>query len=137
MPYPKDEMTFKRLVVLGWQLRKLHLLESPKLTTPITTYPESGSDMVEPKYPKFEVAKETHDTESLSIGRVYINAKQYFGNVPEVAWQFYIGGYQPAQKWLKDRQGRTLTSEDLVHYQKIIVALAETNRIMGEIDVVV
>jgi hypothetical protein len=56
--------------------------------------------------------------------------------VPDLAWNFYIGGYQPAQKWLKDRKGRTLDFEDILHYQKIIKALAETDRIMGEIDVV-
>jgi len=70
-------------------------------------------------------------------GKVSINSEQYFGNVPEVAWNFYIGGYQPARKWLKARKGRALTNTDIEHYQKIIVALAETNRIMGEIDKVV
>lgn len=59
---------------------------------------------------------------------------QYFAQVPEVAWNFYIGGYQPAQKWLKDRKGRTLSMDDIFHYQKIIVALAETDRLMKEID---
>ena len=59
---------------------------------------------------------------------------QYFDKVPLVAWEFYIGGYQPAQKWLKDRKGRVLSFEDLHHYQKIIVALTETDRIMKEID---
>jgi hypothetical protein len=54
--------------------------------------------------------------------------------VPHVAWEFYIGGYQPAQKWLKDRHGRTLGFEDILHYQKIIVALTETQRLMQEID---
>jgi len=54
--------------------------------------------------------------------------------VPLVAWEFYIGGYQPAQKWLKDRRGRMLSIDDLVHYQKIIVALTETDRIMKAID---
>ena len=67
-------------------------------------------------------------------GKVYINDTQYFENVPETAWNFYIGGYQPAQKWLKDRKGRTLNFEDLMHYQKIIVALFETDRLMKEID---
>lgn len=51
-----------------------------------------------------------------------------------MAWEFYIGGYQPAQKWLKDRKDRELTFEDILHYQKIIVALNETERIMQEID---
>ena len=54
--------------------------------------------------------------------------------VKEVAWNFYIGGYQPAQKWLKDRKGRELSFDDILHYQKIIVALTETDRIMKEID---
>ncbi|MCC5980847.1 MAG: hypothetical protein JJU26_03910 [Oceanicaulis sp.] len=50
-----------------------------------------------------------------------------------MAWNFYIGGYQPAQKWLKDRKGRTLSFADIQHYQRIIKVLAETHRIMGEI----
>ncbi len=67
-------------------------------------------------------------------GKVWINDTQYFDNIPLVAWEFYIGGYQPAQKWLKDRKGRALKFEDILHYQKIIVALFETDRIMKAID---
>jgi predicted helicase len=67
-------------------------------------------------------------------GKVYINDTQYFDNVPEIAWNFYIGGYQPAQKWLKDRKDRKLEYDDILHYQKIIVALCETDRFMKEID---
>jgi hypothetical protein len=65
---------------------------------------------------------------------VWINDKQYFDGVPLSAWEFYIGGYQPAQKWLKDRCGRELSFDDILHYQKIIAALTETGRIMQEID---
>jgi hypothetical protein len=53
---------------------------------------------------------------------------------PQVAWEFYIGGYQPAQKWLKDRKERTLEFYDILHCQKIIVALSETDKLMKEID---
>lgn len=120
VPYPKDANTFKQLVSLGTELRKLHLLESPKVGQFITTYPVAGTDTVEKVVYK--------------DGKVFINAEQYFGNVPEIAWDFYIGGYQPAQKWLKDRKGRALTNEDIEHYQKIIVVLTETDRIMKEID---
>ena len=67
------------------------------------------------------------------IGRVLINPDQYFENVPAVAWEFHIGGYQPAQKWLKDRKGRALSFDDVMHYQKIIKILTETDRIMKEI----
>lgn len=118
--YPKDEDSFKKLVALGTELRLLHLLQSPKLNQFITTYPNDGSNIVEKL--------------NYKEGNVYINEEQYFGNVPEVAWNFYIGGYQPAQKWLKDRKGRTLENYELEHYQKIIVALIETHRLMREID---
>ena len=67
-------------------------------------------------------------------GRVYINETQYFDKVPQVAWEFYIGGYQPAQKWLKDRKDRKLEFDDILHYQKIIVALTETERLMRAVD---
>ena len=66
--------------------------------------------------------------------RVYINDAQYFDNVPELAWNFYIGGYQPAQKWLKDRKNRVLSYDDIAHYQKIIAILLETNKLMKELD---
>lgn len=77
-----------------------------------------------------------HPQEEGNLGKVFINETQYFENVPEVAWNFYIGGYQPAQKWLKDRKDRTLSYEDIFHYQKIIVALTETDRIMKELDAI-
>jgi predicted helicase len=120
VPYPKDKESFKKLVAFGAELRLLHLLETPKVNQFITTYPVAGSDTVERLVYKNE--------------KVIINDEQYFGNVPEVAWNFYIGGYQPAQKWLKYRKGRTLTNEDIEHYQKIIVSLTETDRIMKDID---
>jgi predicted helicase len=120
VPYPKDTKTFKKLAAFGAELRSLHLLESPKVNQFITTYPIAGSDTVEKL--------------AYKNGKIFINAEQYFGNVPEVVWNFYIGGYQPARKWLKDRKGRALKNADIEHYQKIIVALAETDRIMKEID---
>ena len=67
---------------------------------------------------------------------MYFNATEYFEGIPEIAWNFYIGGYQPAQKWLKDRKGRKLNYDAIQHYQKIIVALTETARIMKEIDMI-
>jgi len=66
--------------------------------------------------------------------KAWINDRQYFDNVPQIAWEFFIGGYQPAQKWLKDRKDRELSFEDILHYQKLIVALFETDRLMKAID---
>jgi predicted helicase len=120
VPYPKDKETFWQLVKLGGQIREIHLLESPTVEKYITQYLEDGDNIVtKPKY---------------QDGKVYINDTQYFDNVPQVAWEFYIGGYQPAQKWLKDRKDRKLEFDDIFHYQKIIVALSETNRIMNVIN---
>jgi len=120
VPYPRNAESFKKLVELGAELRLLHLLEAPKVNEFITTYPADGSNIVEKVIYK--------------DGKIFINSDQYFGNVPEQTWNFWIGGYQPAQKWLKDRKDRILTNEDIEHYQKIIVALVETQRIMEKID---
>lgn len=120
VPYPKDQVTFWELVKLGGELRQIHLLESPSVENYITQYRVGGDNLV--VKPHFK------------DGKVFINETQYYDNVPQIAWEFYIGGYQPAQKWLKDRKGRKLEIEEIMHYQKIIVALTETHRLMEVID---
>lgn len=123
VPYPEDKRTFWKLVKMGGELRQIHLLESQVVEKHITSYPVVSDNIISKV--KFDGDKK---------GKVWINEIQYFDNVPKVSWEFYIGGYQPAQKWLKDRKGRELSTEDVLHYQKIIVALSETDRIMKEID---
>jgi predicted helicase len=120
VPIPKDISTFWQLVKLGGEIRQAHLFECLTVEKFITKYQIDGNNIVTKI--KFQ------------DGKVYINDTQYFDNVPEVAWTFFIGGYQPAQKWLKDRKERTLDYDDILHYQKIIVALFETDRLMSEID---
>lgn len=131
VPAPQDREKFNQLIKLGKELRQIHLLEHPIVENYITQYPEDGDNVITRKLTKnnigYEAITETH-------GKVWINDNQYFDNVPLIAWEFYIGGYQPAQKWLKDRKDRELSFEDILHYQKIIVALSETDRIMKEID---
>jgi predicted helicase len=114
VPYPKDQDTFWELVKLGGEIRQIHLLESPVVEKHISKYPMTGDNIV---------GKLKYEN-----GNVFINETQYFEGVPEVAWNFYIGGYQPAQKWLKDRKDRELQIDDIRHYLKIIVALNETDR---------
>ena len=131
VPYPKDKETFWQLVKLGGEIRQIHLLESPKVEQYITEYPIDGDNVVvKPHYFPIPQNEKTGDLQ----GNVYINETQYFANVPLKAWEFYIVGYQPAQKWLKDRKDRKLEFDDILHYQKIIVALSETDRLMKEID---
>ncbi|MDI6049337.1 N-6 DNA methylase [Flavobacterium sp. XS2P24] len=141
VPFPTTLSGFRTLTALGAELRQIHLLESEVTEKYITQYPEDGDNIVgKPKYEQRNFVMEndtiTHNDTTEPMGRVYINDTQYFDNVPEVAWNFYIGGYQPAQKWLKDRKERELSFEDILHYQKIIVALSETSRIMKEIDTI-
>jgi hypothetical protein len=152
IPYPKDPETFHALAGHGAALRGLHLMESPVLDKLITTYPIPGDhEVVKPRFEKHpspqpsprgegEKTSPSGEVETQSVsgegqtGKVFINETQYFGGVPLAAWNFYIGGYQPAQKWLKDRKGRNLTASDIKHWQRIIVALQETGRIMKEIN---
>ena len=132
------------------RVTKQQLLESPIVENYITEYPINGDNVVGKI--RFELSSlegglkegDNHfpnqtevEKKGEKLGRVFINENQYFDNVPQIAWEFCIGGYQPAQKWLKDRKERKLEFEDILHYQKIIVALSETDRLMKEIDSVV
>ena len=134
VPYPKDQETFWQLVALGKQIRQIHLLESDAVEDYITQYPEDGNNIVTKlhflNFPPLEGCPQG------GVGKVYINETQYFDNVSHIAWEFYIGGYQPAQKWLKDRKGRLLEFDDILHYQKIIVALTKTHELMQHINLI-
>ncbi len=129
VPYPKNRETFYQLIELGREIRELHLMD--KKGSSGVSYPNDGTNEITRRMRQSDY--EITDKEN-NLGRVWINDEQYFENVPLIAWEFYIGGYQPAQKWLKDRIGRTLSFDDLSHYQNIIHALVETDRLMKEID---
>jgi predicted helicase len=134
--YPTDKDSFWKLVELGRELRELHLLKSPVVNNYITTFPIGGDNNVTRKMTKTSIGFEITDKTN-KLGKVWINDTQYFGDVPEVVWNFYIGGYQPSQKWLKDRNGRVLTDQEIDHYQQMIVSMNETARIMQDIDKVI
>ena len=120
VPFPRDRKHFRALAKLGAELRALHLMESAKLNVPAIPYQQPGDNIV--------------TTVRFDAGKVYINKTQHFAEVPQTAWDFPIGGYQPAQKYLKDRRDRALTWDEIAHYQKILVALVETARVMKQID---
>jgi len=133
LPLTSDKELFFKLGGLGKKLVELHLLKSPKVEEFITSYPVAGDDKVE----KVVFTPSPQSSPEGRFGNVWINAKQYFGEVPEEVWSFKVGGYQVCEKWLKDRKGRILSSEDISHYQRVVVALKETIRIMEEIDKVI
>lgn len=123
IPYPTDTILYHNLVKKGKELRQLHLIDGADNWDCVTGFPvtEGDNNVTEVKY------DEAHE-------RVYINKVRYFSDVPKSAWEFYIGGYQPAQKWLKDRKNHLLTGDDVEHYEQIIHALLQTERVMNEID---
>lgn len=122
LPLTRNLPLFRQLCALGQQLVALHLLEHPKLAHPKTSFKGTGDNTVAKGYPKYE--EET----------VWVNPTQGFARVPAEVWNFHVGGYQVCHKWLKDRRERTLSADDIAHYQKVVVALSETIRLMHEID---
>ena len=134
LPLTQDEALFERLRVFGEELISVHLLKIGQQTSHVSL--PSGPESI-------RVEKVTY-----SDGSVWLDKGKSTGfvGVPEEVWNFHIGGYQVCEKWLKDRQakggknprpGRVLTQDDIAHYQKIVVAISETIRIMGEIDDVI
>lgn len=122
IPWPASPDVFRRVSEKGEVLRRLHLMEPGAVGEAPYVFDGEGDDVVAAGYPKF------------ADGKVLINPHQWFEGAQDVAWSFSIGGYQPAQKWLKDRRGRALSWDDLGHYQKILKILTETDRIMKEIE---
>ncbi len=158
IPYPASPEVFAHVAEKGGQLRRLHLMEDAAIgATPYPFNGEGDNVVVKPAFTPSPFAGEgggasapegegvpSHTASPGSLrsppspasgeGKVFINPDQWFEGVPAIAWEFHIGGYQPAQKWLKDRKGRALSFDDVRHYQKIIKILCETDRIMKEIE---
>lgn len=123
IPLTSNDNLFRQLSIYGERLADLHLMKDSKLNTLITQFEGTFNPIVDAGHPKY------------LNGKVIINKKgDGFTGVSEEVWNFYVGGYQVCHKWLKDRKGRTLTQEDIIHYQRIIVALQETIRLMQQID---
>ncbi len=121
IPYPKSAAAFAKLVAFGGELRTAHLLKDKHSQFEKTAaFAVGGGNVVE------EVR--------FDAGRVYVNGTQYFDAVPEDVFNFHVGGYQPAQKWLKDRKGRVLTNDDCDHYQSIVLALVKTRDVMAALS---
>ena len=121
IPWPSSSKAFWNVVEKGRHLRRLHLMEPEVVGNAPFPFKGEGDAVVE--------------KQRLEGGKVWINDRQHFDRVPKIAWEFYVGGYKPAQKWLKDRKGRQLSFDDIMHYQGIIKVLSETNRIMDSIEV--
>ncbi|MEA2074856.1 MAG: type ISP restriction/modification enzyme [Euryarchaeota archaeon] len=126
VPLTSDMDLFKTLCGLGSELVSIHLMESPELDNLITEFKGEGDNVVG------AIGKNSYKD-----GKLKINKTQYFEGISEKVYNFHMGGYQVCQKWLKDRKGRELSEEEIEHYQKIVVAINETIKIMKGIDEVI
>ena len=66
--------------------------------------------------------------------KVYLSKSFYISGISISLWNYYVGGYQPLQRWLKDRKGQILIENDIIHYKKIANAIIKTDEIIKEID---
>ena len=123
IPLTSNQVLFAALASLGQRLVALHLMEVDASGAP--AFPHAGSNRVD---------KVRYVPPAGTSGRVCINQDQYFEGVEPETWSFTIGGYQPAQKWLKDRKNRVLSFNDIAHYCRICTVLAETPEVMAHID---
>jgi len=122
LPLTSDKKLFYRLAKLGSQLADAHLMRAPAPANPAVKYPEAGSHKVE---------KVRHDEKNR---RVYINKTQFFAGVPKDDWDFFIGGYQVLDKWLKSRMNRVLSAEEVQHYQRLVAVIQKTRQLMKKVD---
>jgi len=120
VPITRDYELFKKLAELGEELVNLHLLKTKILDKPSVKFHGKNGNLVEKREYKDK--------------KIYINDLQYFEGVDENVWSYYIGGYQVLDKWLKDRKGRILSSDDIKHYCKVVTALTETIKLQKQID---
>ncbi len=122
VPYPRDAEFFTSMADLGARLRALHLLEAGtgSIGEQVAAFPVEGNDVV-------EIAE--HDD-----GKIWINGTQFFDAIPKAAWLMRVGGYVPARKWLLDRRGRTLSFDEINHYQSVLRSLVEILDVLPAID---
>ncbi len=143
VPPPGGRRPFIELARLGGELLAAHLLEDESLRGESLSYPRTGDNVVAAVFPRFVPAGEDSVRvgrfrlpADRAAGRVYINPDQFFEGVPPAVWDFQIGGYQVAEKWLKDRRGRCLEYDERIYYMRVIEALSKTVDLMVQIQAV-
>jgi len=122
IPFTKDYEIFQEMATFGKELAELHLLKSKKLDKSIAKFPAKDSCKVEKREYKEKEEK------------IYINDRQYFSGVSKEVWNYYIGGYQVLDKWLKEREDRVLSDDEIAHFLKVIATLSHTIELQEEID---
>ena len=138
VPLPGGARLFRQLVTAGHDLLSWHLMESTDLDHPVTDYAGPRNPQVgRVGWSNGTVWLDAAKTNARERHRAVKPGRFGFHGVPEDVWDFQIGGYQVCHKWLKDRKGRTLSDDDIAHYQTIVEALKLTIAGMAAIDEVI
>ncbi|MDE0011648.1 MAG: N-6 DNA methylase [Candidatus Poribacteria bacterium] len=128
IPLPQDIAYFRKLAALGQNLIVWHLLNASRSEVA----PTAGEGRARHRFEgegDAVVSKVRY-----AGGHVWINPTQHFTDVSKAVWEYEIGAYQVCEKWLKDRRGSVLSHAEVRQYCATLVAIAETLRIMAEID---
>lgn len=122
IPITSDKELFAKISTIGKELIQLHLLSDPKNWQSMAGFPEVGSDTIE---------KVTYDAANSCT---LINDKQYFSKIDPEIWNYEVGGYKVCERWLRERIGRKLNSNEQAFFMKIVGAIRETIRLQRELD---
>jgi acyl carrier protein len=93
----------------------------------VTRYPITGNN-------KVETIRYTLPEPTVGKGLVWINQTQYFEGISLRVWNFRLGGNQICQKWLQSRQGCSLSTDEILQYQRIVIILDEIIELIVVID---
>lgn len=120
VPYPNSKEMFWKLSELGCELINAHIFK--------TSFSEN-----------IEFIGNNTSIEKIEFvdDKVYINDTSYFSIVSSKEWSITIGGYNPCQRWLKERKGRKMTPDDVEWYKKMVGAIRKTNEVVELIDKIV
>ena len=127
VPLPPNREIYNELRESGRSLVVMHT--SGQVSDWITRYPIQGTHDVE----LVEYEPQSADF----VGRIKINSEQYFEGIPLDVWNYTVGGYKPASRWLEERQGQRLDFDDIRAYTNLIAAIQRTIDIQAEIDEII
>ena len=119
IPFNADYTKFLKLATIGQELIDLHLMKK--------SYAENEC--------QFYGNGTNYKIEKIHYGqnRLYINNDRYFTPISEEIWNFYIGGHQVLDNWLKNRQKDDLDI-DVKQFIRIVNIASNTIRLMNTID---
>jgi predicted helicase len=122
IPFITDQTLFDKLVQLGETLIQIHLPSDHFEPSSTIQSNISNDDTLKRGFP---IYRDEY---------IFIAPEKWFCQIEKELWDFRIGKFQVCHKWLKDREGRKLTREEILHYHNILLVLKKTIHVMKMID---